>query len=163
MKWFIFLFISYTSNGQVFDFKAGKLDLSQTFLIKKSFQFTVKSKLGMYASDYNGFVNFEANKMKDYVTYEDSSTITAIVKFLAVQNTQETLWDGEVLFERKGDSLLVKIEKLKYLKFFNYLLQGDATFQDKELTEELNLKLPTAMLKKLKTRIDVFFSKFNGL
>ena len=156
----LLLFITYTSYGQVFDFKDGKLELSQTFLTQKSFQFTVKSKLGMYASNYNGSVKFEANKMKDYITYEDSTTITAIVKFLAVQTLQETLWDGEVLFEKKGDSVLVKIEKLKLLKYSGFA--GEASMQDNELTEKTNMKMQASMLKKLKARIEALFNKFRG-
>lgn len=60
----------------------------------------------MYASDYNGTVYSEANKMKDYITYEDSTQISAIVKFHPVQTLQETLWDGEVIFEKKVIHLL---------------------------------------------------------
>lgn len=154
----ILLLLAYTSYGQVFEFKDGKLDLSQTFLIQKSFQFTVKSKLGMYASDYNGSVKFEANRMKDYFTYEDSTTITAIVKFHAVQALQETLWDGEVLFEKKGDSVLVKIEKLKMLKYSGFA--GEYSLQDSELTEKTNMKMQASMLKKLMGRIETLFNKF---
>ena len=154
----LLLFITHVSLGQVFEFKEGKLDLSQTFLIQKSFQFTVKSKLGMYASDYNGSVNFEANKMKDYVTYEDSTTITAIVKFLAVQTLRETLWDGEVLFEKRGDSVLVKIEKLKLLRYEHGGFDRDAI---SELTEQKNMEMQ-AMLQKLKERIEMLFNKFRG-
>lgn len=156
----ISFFITIQCFGQVFDFKDGKLDLLQTFLIQKSFQFTVKSKLGMYASDYNGSINFETNKMKDYITFEDSTTISAIVKFHAVQALQETLWDGEVIFEKKGDSVLVKIEKLKLQKYSGWI--GDASMQDAELTEKVNNKMQASMLKKLKGRIEVFFNKFRG-
>ena len=156
----LLLFITHVSLGQVFEFKEGKLDLSQTFLIQKSFQFTVKSKLGMYASDYNGSVKFEANKMKDYVTYEDSTMITAIVKFHPIQALQETLWDGEVLFEKKGDSVLVKIEKLKLLKYSGFA--GEVSMQDNELTEKTNMKIQASMLKRLRARIEVLFNKFGG-
>lgn len=154
----LMFFLAHTSYGQVFDFKEGKIDLYETFQIQKSFQFTVKSKLGMYASDYNGSVNLEANKMKEYITYEDSTTITAIVKFLANQTLQQTLWDGEVLFEKKGDSILVKIEKLKLLKYYGFA--GEATFQEGELNEQLNTTMQASMLRKLKTRIESFFNKF---
>lgn len=152
--------ISYSSYGQVFAFKDGKLNLSETVPIQKSFSFTVKSKLGMYASDYNGSVKFEANKMKDFITYEDSTTITAIVKFLAVQTLQQTLWDGEVLFEKRGDSVLIKVEKLKLLKYSGFA--GEASMQDSELTESSNMKVQTSMLNKLKARIEAFFTKFRG-
>ena len=167
MKYLIIAFLTLTNilpafgqSEPVFRFEDGKLDLSQTFAIQKSFQFTVKSKLGMYASDYNGSIQFEANKMKDYVTYEDSTMITAIVKFHPVQTLQETLWDGEVLFEKKGDSVLVKIEKLKLLKYSGFI--GDAAMQDFELTEQSNAKIQPAMLKKLKSRTQAFFNKFKG-
>lgn len=158
----LLLFITCTSYGQVFDFKDGKLDLSQTFLIQKSFQFTVKSKLGMYASDYNGSVKFEANKMKDYITYEDSTTMTAIVKFLAVQTLQQTMWDGEVLFEKKGDSVLVKIEKLKLLSYSGFIGEATTIDGEGELTEKVNMKMQASMLKKLKARVEALFNKFRG-
>ena len=98
--------------------------------------------------------------MKDYITYEDSTTITAIVKFLAVQTLQQTLWDGEVLFEKRGDSVLVKIEKLKLLKYSGFA--GEASMQDNVLTEETNMKIQASMLNKLKARVEALFNRFRG-
>jgi hypothetical protein len=149
---------SFGAQSQVFDFKEGKLDLSIKCKIEKSFQYTVKSKLGSYASEFNGTVYQEGNKMKDYFTYEDSTLITAIVKFHPVQSMQQTLWDGEVTFEKQGDSVLIKVEKLKILKYSGFA--GETPMQDGNLTEEKNIKIQQSMLKKLKERVEVFFSKF---
>jgi hypothetical protein len=96
--------------------------------------------------------------MKDYFTYEDSTIITAIVKFHPVQSLQQTLWDGEVTFEKQGDSILIKVEKLKILKYSGFA--GDVAMEDGTLTEEKNGKFQQSMLNKLKLRIDAFFNKF---
>lgn len=155
---FLLLLLSHFTKGQSFLFKEGKLDLTNSFKIERTFQYFVKSKLGIYANEYNSTIYQEANKMKDYVTYEDSSIITSIVKFHPVQALQETLWDAEVVFEKMGDSVLVKVEKLKIAKYSGFA--GDAAFQDGELTEEAANKMQKSMLKKLRERIDVFFKKF---
>jgi hypothetical protein len=152
----------YTLNDlkqiQVFNFKDGKLDLYRKCKIEKSFQYSVKSKLGSYASEYNGTIYQEANKMKDYVTYEDSTIITAIVKFHPVQSLQQTLWDGEVTFEKQGDSILIKVEKLKILKYSGFA--GEVAMEEGVLTEEKNSKIQQSMLNKLKLRVEAFFNKF---
>jgi hypothetical protein len=154
----LFLSNSIISYSQVFIFKDGKLDLSMKCKIEKSFQYSVKSKLGSYASEYNGTIYQEANKMKDYVTYEDSTIITAIVKFHPVQSLQQTLWDGEVTFEKQGDSILVKVEKLKILKYSGFA--GEVAMEEGVLTEEKNSKIQQSMLNKLKLRVEAFFNKF---
>ena len=156
----LILLISFSTiaHSQVFNFSNGKLDLSMKCKIEKSFQFTVKSKLGSYASEYNGTVYQEGNKMKDYFTYEDSTLITAIVKFHPIQSLQQTLWDGEVSFEKQGDSVLIKIEKLKILKYSGFA--GETSMQDGTLTEEKNVSIQQSMLKKLKERIELFLNKF---
>jgi len=153
------IIFSITCQSQVFNFKDGKLDLYRKCKIEKSFLFTVKSKLGSYASEYNGAIYQEANKMKDYFTYEDSTIITAIVKFHPVQSLQQTLWDGEVTFEKQGDSILIKIEKLKILKYSGFA--GDIAMEEGILTEEKNNKIQQSMLNKLKARVESFFNKFD--
>lgn len=152
------LLVHYFTNGQSFLFNNGKIDLTNTFKIERSFQFFIKTKLGVYANEYNASIYQEANKMKDYINYEDSSIISAVVKFHPVQTLQQTLWDAEVVFEKKGDSVLVKVEKLKIAKYSGFA--GDAAFQDGELTEAAANKMQKSMLKKLRERIDVFFRKF---
>lgn len=150
---------SIFANSQVFNFTDGKLDLSMKCKIEKSFQYTVKSKLGSYVSAYNNTVNIDANKMKDYITYEDSSLISAIVKFHPIQSMQQTLWDGEVSFEKQGDSVLIKIEKLTLLKYSGFA--GEGAFKDGIFTEEKSKKIQKSMLLKLKEEIDYsFFDKF---
>ncbi len=147
------------ANSQVFSFKDGKLDKSLKCKIDKSFQYTVKTKLGSYASEYNGEVYQEGNKMKDYIIYEDPNIITSIVKFHPVQSLQQTLWDGEVSFEKQGDSILIKLEKLKILKYSGFA--GEGAIKDGTLTEEKNSSMQQSMLIKLKERVDSFFDKFN--
>ena len=154
----LFLFISIISRSQVFNFKDGKLNKSFKCKIDKSFQYTVKTKLGSYASEYNGEVYQEGNKMKDYIVYEDSTLITAIVKFHPVQSLQQTLWDGEVSFEKQGDSIFVKLEKLKILKYSGFA--GEGAFKDGALTEEKNTSMQQTMLIKLRESVDSFFDKF---
>jgi hypothetical protein len=154
----LFIFLFSKSNSQIFSFKDGKLDKSIKCKIDKSFQYTVKTKLGSYASEYNGEVYQEGNKMKDYIIYEDSNIITSIVKFHPVQSLQQTLWDGEVSFEKQGDSILIKLEKLKILKYSGFA--GEGALKDGTLTEEKNNTMQQSMLIKLRDRVDSFFDKF---
>ena len=68
------------------------------------------------------------------------------------------LFAGEVLFEKRGDSVLVKIEKLKLLRYEHGGFDRDAI---SELTEQKNMEMQ-AMLQKLKERIEMLFNKFRG-
>lgn len=168
MKKLIFAFIiligslnALSQKSDLFKYdKDGNITMEKTVPIKNNFQYTTKRALAGYANDYNGKIIQEANKLKDYIIYEDSSAITAIIKFQATQLLQDILWQGMVDFKKQGDSVRLVVSRIKVAKVQN-LIVGDAVTDSKNSLEIADKKRYKSALKKLKDRIDYFLSLFS--
>ena len=106
----ITLFLPVIAIGQKAfkTFDLPRIDGKVTYLGRASikynnFQRTVKSCLGQYTSYYNGLIEQESNKIKDYIVYEDSAVIVANMRFYARQMYRLSLFSAEVTYQKENE------------------------------------------------------------
>ena len=110
----------------IFKYNKDKIVFIDSVLTDKPFSLFVKTKLNEYAKSLNTHMKYEANKMKDYIVYEDSSVIVANVKFFVKQTLLWTISSGIITIKKSNQIFYIELTDIKIDKSAN-VISGEGT------------------------------------
>lgn len=162
---FFIALLPYIAHAQKFDFprnSRGKIEYkSRAFNFERSFKLSAKRALANYADYFNGAVTFGNERMHDYISYEDDSTIVASVKFYVRQALRLNVFSAEVEFDEiYGIQYMFKITKIRLMQVYN--TWSDYPQQNVVIDmDNLNISTHQALCKHLDQELLHFATFFN--